>query len=339
MNKIGQDIYIASKYIIKGEVIVFPTETVYGIGADATNEKAVDKIFKAKKRPADNPLIVHICDLEMLNSVVSDIGEIEKKLIQKFWPGPLSIIFKSKDCIPHNVTAGLGTVAVRMPNNTIALELIKASNKPIAAPSANISSRPSGTCIEDIYDELEFSVSYFIDGGNSEVGIESTVVRVIDGVVNILRPGKISMEDILKITDKVIMDDKCLNKVDDNEQVLSPGMKHKHYAPNTKCIAICSSEHNNIVNKINQLISESDDNICIMVTSNNIDKIIIKNNVNIIDLGNNLSEVSKNIFSSLRKVDKLNSSICYIQGFELSGLGTGIMNRVIRACNYNIINT
>jgi L-threonylcarbamoyladenylate synthase len=337
MNKIGQDIYIASKYIIDGEVIVFPTETVYGIGADATNEKAVDKIFKAKKRPADNPLIVHICDLEMLNSVVSDIGEIEKKLMLKFWPGPLSIIFKSKDCIPHNVTAGLDTVAVRMPNNTIALELIKACDRPIAAPSANVSSRPSGTCIEDIYDELESSVSYFIDGGNSEVGIESTVVRVINGVVNILRPGKISMEDILEVTDKVIMDEKCLNKVNDNEKVLSPGMKHKHYAPNTKCIAICSAEHTNIVNKINELISDNNDNICVMVTSDNIDKITVKDNINIIDLGNDLNEVSKNIFSSLRKVDKLNSSICYIQGFELSGMGTGIMNRIIRACNYDII--
>ncbi|MDD2375887.1 MAG: L-threonylcarbamoyladenylate synthase [Clostridia bacterium] len=337
MNKIGQDINLASKYIINGDIVVFPTETVYGIGADATNKEAVDKIFKAKKRPVDNPIIVHICDLEMLNKVAVNIGEIEKKLIHKFWPGPLSIIFKSKDCISLNVTAGLGSVAVRMPNNTIALELIKVSNKPIAAPSANISSRPSGTCIEDIYEELEPTVSYFIDGGNSEVGIESTVVRVIDGVVNILRPGKISIEDILKVTDKVIMDDKCLNKVNDNEQVLSPGMKHRHYAPSTKCIAICSSEHNNIVNKINELINYSNDNISVMVTSDNVDKIIKRSNVNIIDLGNSLDEVSTKIFSSLRKVDKLNSDICYIQGFELSELGTGIMNRIIRACNHEVI--
>lgn len=337
MNKIGKDISLASKYIIDGEIVVFPTETVYGIGADATNKEAVDKIFKAKKRPADNPIIVHICDIEMLNKVATDIGEIEKKLIEKFWPGPLSIIFKSMDCIPHNVTAGLDTVSVRMPSNKVALELIRACNKPIAAPSANISSRPSGTCVEDIYDELESSVSYFIDGGNTEVGIESTVVQVIDGVVNILRPGKISIEDILKVTDKVVMDEKCLNKVNDNEQVLSPGMKHKHYAPDTKCIAICSSEHNNIVNKINELISDSEDNISVMVTSDNVDNIIKRSNVNVIDLGNNLEEVSKKIFSALRKVDKLNSKICYIQGFELTGLGTGIMNRIIRACNYDII--
>ena len=337
MNKIGKDIDLASKYIINGDIVVFPTETVYGIGADATNKEAVDKIFKAKKRPADNPIIVHICDLEMLDNIVMYIGEIEKKLMQKFWPGPLSIIFKSRECIPLNVTAGLDTVSVRMPNNKIALELIKTCGRPIAAPSANISSRPSGTCIDDIYDELQSSVAYFIDGGNSDVGIESTVIQVIDEVVNILRPGKISIEDILKVTDKVIMDKKCLNKIKDDEHVLSPGMKHKHYAPNTKCIVICASENNNIVNKINELVNDTIDNISIMVTSDCVDKIIKRSNVNIIDLGSDLEDVSKNIFSALRKVDKLNSSICYIQGFELSGLGTGIMNRIIRACNYNII--
>ncbi len=337
MNKIGQDICHASKNIVSGEIVVFPTETVYGIGADATNKDAVDKIFKAKERPADNPLIVHVCDLEMLNMITRDIGNIESKLIASFWPGPLSIIFNKNECIPFNVTAGLDTVAVRMPSNKVALELIKMSNKPIAAPSANISSRPSGTCIDDIYDELKSSISYFLDGGNSEVGIESTVVRVIDGVVHILRPGKISKEDILKVVDKVIINDNCSNKVKDNEQVLSPGMKHKHYAPSAKCIVIRSSQHNKIVDKINELITNSNDNVSVMVTSDNINKIIKQSNVNLIDLGNNLEDVSKNLFSSLRKIDKLNSKVCYIQSFELSGLGTGIMNRIIRACNYEII--
>lgn len=337
MNKIGQDLCLASENIINGEIVVFPTETVYGIGADATNKEAVNKIFEAKKRPADNPLIVHICDLKMLDQVAKNIGQIERKLMNKFWPGPISIILEKDDSIPYNVTAGLDTVAVRMPDNEIALKLIKNSNKPIAAPSANISSRPSGTCIDDIYDELKSSVSYFIDGGRTKVGIESTVVRVIDGVVNILRPGKISKEDILQITDKVVVDDKCLNKVNVNEQVLSPGMKHKHYAPITKCIAIVSSDHNNIVNKMNELINKNNDNISVMVTTDNVDKIIKRSNVNIIDLGNSIDEVSKNLFSALRKLDIINSDICYIQGFDLSGLGTGIMNRIIRACDYEII--
>lgn len=337
MNKIGQDICLASRYITDAKLVVFPTETVYGIGADATNKEAVDKIFEAKKRPADNPLIVHISDLEMLNKVVLEIGEIEKKLIDKFWPGPLSIIFKKEKCIPNNVSAGLDTIAVRMPDNILALELIKRSNKPIAAPSANISSRPSGTCIDDIYDELKESVEYFIDDGNTIVGIESTVVRVIDGVVNILRPGKITKEDILKVTDKVIIDEKCLNKVNENEKVLSPGMKHKHYAPSVKCIAVYSNDNNNIIDKINNIILDNKSSICFLVTSDNVQKISKRENVNIIDIGNNIEDVSANLFSSLRKIDRLNPTICYIQGFELSGLGVGIMNRIIRACNYEII--
>ncbi len=339
MIKIGQDIGLASRYIVDGKIVVFPTETVYGIGADATNKEAVNRIFEAKKRPADNPLIVHICNLEMLNKVAKNIGVIEKKIIDNFWPGPISIILEKNDCIPYSVTAGLNTVAVRMPDNELALKLIEESNTPIAAPSANISSRPSGTCIEDIYDELESSVSYFIDDGYTQVGIESTVVRVINGVVQILRPGKITKEDILKVTDQVSIDDKCLNKVTDNEKVLSPGMKHKHYAPATKCIVIQASEHNKIVNKMNELISKSNDlnKISIMVTSDNMNNIVKKSNVNIIDLGNNLDEVSKNLFSSLRKLDRLNSDICYIQGFDLSGIGIGIMNRIIRACNYEKI--
>lgn len=337
MNKIGKDICIASQNILDGKLVVFPTETVYGIGADATNKEAVDKIFKAKKRPADNPLIVHICDLEMLNKVAKNIGEIESKLIDKFWPGPFSIILEKTDSIPNNVSAGLDTVAVRMPDNEIAINLIKKSGKPIAAPSANVSSRPSGTCVEDIYDELESSVSYFIDGGHSIVGIESTVVRVINGTVNILRPGKISKEDILEVTDKVVIDERCLTKVNNNEKVLSPGMKHKHYAPNTKCITIYPKEHNNIISGINQLIEGKNEKISILVTSDNANKINLKDNINIIDMGNNLDDVSRNLFSSLRQIDKFSSDICYIQGFELNGIGTGIMNRVIRACEYNTI--
>lgn len=335
-KKIGQDILIAKENILKGNIVVFPTETVYGIGADATNKEAVNKIYEAKKRPSDNPLIVHICNLEMLNKVVENVNEIEKKLIKEFWPGPLSIIFPKKECIPDNVTANLDTVAVRMPDNEIALELIKKCNLPIAAPSANISSKPSGTCIEDIYEELNDSVSYFLDGGNSKVGIESTVVKVIDNVVHILRPGKITKEDILKITDKVIIDKKCFEKLNHDEEVISPGMKHKHYAPSIECILI-KGNNENVIKKINELIKSSENKLCVMVTNYNIDKIIKNDNVEIINLGNNLEEVSKNLFSSLRKLDKIKANLCFVQSFDLEGQGLGIMNRLIRACNHNII--
>lgn len=337
MNKIGKNINIASEYILDGKLVVFPTETVYGIGADATNKEAVDRIFVAKHRPADNPLIVHICDYEMLDKVAKNIGEIEKKLMKTFWPGPISIILDKTEYIPFNVSAGLTTVAVRMPENNIALDFIKLCNTPIAAPSANISSKPSGTCVEDIYDELYDGVSYFIDGGYTTVGIESTVVKVIDGVVNILRPGKISKEDILQITDKVIIDERCLNKVENNEKVLSPGMKHKHYAPNAKCILVYNEDENKIVDVINKQISNLQCKVAVLVTDNNIDKIMKLDNIEIINLGKNLDEVSSLLFSALRKVDKLKVDICYIQGFRLEGIGTGIMNRLIRACSYNCL--
>ena len=188
-NGINYEELDACANIIKdGGTIVFPTETIYGIGANALSEKAVDKIFEAKGRPNDNPLIVHICNKSQINELVKEINEIEQKLIDTFMPGPFTLILKKKDIIPDNVTANIDTVGIRMPDNEIAQELIRSSGVPIAAPSANISGRPSGTNIEDIKDELDGKVDGVIDAGNSKIGIESTVVKVIEGVPTILRP-------------------------------------------------------------------------------------------------------------------------------------------------------
>ena len=176
----------AAKIINKGGLVLFPTETVYGIGADGLNEEAVKKIFKAKGRAQDNPLILHIDNMDMLDKIAEDITYLEYKLMDAFWPGPFTIVLKRKECVPNTVTAGLDTVSVRMPKNIIANRLIHYSNTPIAAPSANISGKPSGTCIEDIYDELKDKMDYIIDGGKCEIGIESTVVKVEEdtGLVN-----------------------------------------------------------------------------------------------------------------------------------------------------------
>jgi L-threonylcarbamoyladenylate synthase len=320
---------LASNFIKKGELVVFPTETVYGIGADAFNKEAVEKIFSAKKRPNDNPLIIHISNYEMLNSICKETNKIENKLIKYFWPGPFSIVLKKSDKVPNIVTANLDTVAVRMPNHKVALDFINKCNTPIAAPSANVSSRPSGTNVQDIYDELKDKVSYFIDENDSFIGIESTVVQVIGDNVHILRPGKITKEDIEKIVDNVIVDKNVLVDVK-NEKVLSPGMKHKHYSPSTKCVVILGNDLK-IIDKMNDL---NDDKCCFMVTTENINK--LKSN-KVLDLGNSLEEVSKNLFKLLREVDKLNCNICYIQGFENSGFGLSLMNRIIKACEYNKI--
>ena len=198
-NKNYEELKAPAEAIKEGKLVIFPTETVYGIGANAIDEEAVKNIYIAKGRASDNPLIAHISDIKMLDDLVLEVGEIERKLIKNFWPGPLTIVFNKKPIVPDIITGGLDTVAVRMPSNEIAHKLIEYSNCPIAAPSANISGKPSGTQIEDIIEELDGKVEYIIDNGKVDIGVESTVIRVVDNVVHILRPGKITPEDIEKL--------------------------------------------------------------------------------------------------------------------------------------------
>lgn len=314
-----------------GEIIVFPTETVYGIGGNALDGEVAKKIYAAKGRPSDNPLIVHVSDLVMLEKCVSNISEIERKLINDFMPGPFTLILNKANDIPMEVTANLDTVAIRMPSNQIANKIIEKLNKPIAAPSANISGKPSGTNIDDIKEELGERVYALIDGGNTDIGLESTVVKVIDGVPTILRPGAITADDIKNTVGLVKIDEHVLNEVKDNEIVESPGMKHKHYSPNTECLLIDIREKDKRIEKINQLI---DDNVCVIGFEK--DRLFIDTN-NFLSVGNTLDEMSKNIFRLLRKADKLNCKLIIIEGVSSEGLGLAVMNRLIRTCNYNVI--
>lgn len=321
---------IIGEKVAKGKLVVFPTETVYGIGANSLNKEAVSKIFKAKGRASDNPLIVHISNLHMLKDIVCNVSLIEKKLIEHFWPGPLTIIMKKKDIIPENVSGGLDTVGVRMPDNDIARCLIEYAGIPIAAPSANKSGRPSGTLIEDIKQELDGKVDYILDAGNSSIGLESTVVQVIDEKVRILRPGKITYEQISEVVEKVEIDENVLNKYDENKKVLSPGMKYTHYAPKTKCILVYSKDNKKLINKINE-ISLQNDNALILGRTYNLEKYNAKYKL---DIGNSLEEIAHNMFKMLREVDKYNVNIVIIEGVESKGLGLAIMNRLLRACGY-----
>lgn len=335
--------------IRNGGVVIFPTETVYGIGANALNKEAVDKIFIAKGRPQDNPLIVHISDYSMLEDIVKidKINSTEKSLMEAFWPGPFTIILPKKDILPDNVTAGLNTVGVRMPDNNIALEIIEAAGVPIAAPSANVSGKPSGTRIQDILDELSDKVDYIIDSGNSSIGIESTVVKVVGNKVKILRPGKVSKQDIEKVAENgnVEIDQKVFEKSSIDEKVESPGMKHRHYAPKCNCILVYSNDESKMIDRINNISVENVDNdadkICILGFLEHEIKLTEKLSQNIIfiNLGSidELNQISKNIFSALRQVDKLNCKLCIIEGVKKEGIGLGIMNRLIRACEYNYI--
>ena len=327
-----KEIQKASEEIKNGNLVIFPTETVYGIGANAFNEEACNNIFKAKGRASDNPLIVHVCNEEMISQVVKQPNELETKLIKEFCPGPFTIILKAKDIIPKIVTAGIDTVGIRMPSNKIANKLIEYANTPIAAPSANASGKPSGTKIEDIKKEFDGKVATIIDAGMVDIGLESTVVKVIENKVVILRPGKITKEDIEKLGIEVEIDKNILGKCSENEKVLSPGMKYKHYAPNTKCLMIYSKDEQKMVNKINEFVNGKD--ALIVCKDCNYSKYNVKH---IIKMGNSLEEIAHNIFSILREVDKYNANIVVIEGMEKEGLGLALNNRLLRACEYNYI--
>lgn len=330
-----------SENIRKGGLVVFPTETVYGIGADATNNEAVKKIFEAKGRPQDNPLIVHISNLEMLKDIVYDANETEKLLMDSFWPGPLTIILKSKKTLPEAVTAKLDTVGVRMPDNDIALNIIESSKRPIAAPSANVSGKPSGTELKDIYNELKEKVDIFVDGGRTNIGIESTVLKVDDNnVVNILRPGMISVEDIKKLGLEVKLDKHIFEDVKENEKVESPGMKHRHYAPNTQTMLLEYNDEDNVmINKVKNFKNNNLDKKVGIVCFDEHEQLYKDMGIMCITIGskNNLMEISRNIFSFLRKIDELELDICIIEGVKKEYIGTAIMNRLIRACEYKIL--
>ena len=327
--------------IIKnGGIVIFPTETVYGIGANGFDEEAVKKIFLAKGRAQDNPLILHISDIEMLGKISNDISDIEFSLMNAFWPGPFTIILNKSANVPYIVSGGVETVGVRMPNNEIARNLIKYSDVPIAAPSANISGKPSGTNIEDIFNELSDKVNYIIDGGDCNIGIESTVVRVIDGVPHILRPGYITAEQIKEVAGSVVIDSHVLGKLSDDKKVLSPGMKYKHYAPNTKCVLVYDENDDVRRNKIVNLINNNllaNKKLLLMCKTSSVGFFNNKfNSIDIIDMGDSLVEISKNIFKDLRDADSHECDLIIIEGVETSGLGLAIMNRLLRACNYDI---
>lgn len=322
----------AAESIKKGKLVLFPTETVYGIGANALDEKAVKYIFIAKGRAQDNPLIVHISNIDMLNKLVEDIGDIELKLMDAFWPGPLTIVLEKKPIIPNIITGGLDTVAIRMPSNEIARKLIEYSGCPIAAPSANVSGKPSGTLVEDIIGELDGKVEYIIDSGKVDIGVESTVVRVVENKVHILRPGKITPENIRNLGLDVVIEKQILGEYRKDEKVMSPGIKYKHYAPTTKCLLVYSENEEKLVEKIDENIKGK--KAVVICKTANLEKYNAEYKL---DMGDTLEEITKNIFTLLRRADKYNAEIIAIEGVEKNGLGLAIMNRLLRACSHNYI--
>ena len=312
-----------AEIIKKGGIGIVPTETVYGIGANGLDEKAVEKIYLAKGRKQDNPINLLVNNIEMVEKVAKNITELEYKLMKAFFPGPFTIILNKKDIVPNIVTANQNTVGVRMPKNDIALKLIEYAGVPIAAPSANISGKPSGTDFKDIYNDFKDKVDFMIDGGESNIGIESTIVKVIDNIPHVLRPGSITAEEIEKISGKVILD---YEKINNN----IPSSKYSHYKPNSKCVLIYNEDNEKMIKEIKELAKKYQ-NPLIVSTTENMSNYDVKNIINI-GSRNNLEEIAKNIFSTLRKVDEFSADIVIFEGVETKGIGIAIMNRLKKAC-------
>lgn len=326
----------ASEIIKKGGIVAFPTETVYGLGANALNETAVNKIFKAKGRPQDNPLIIHVCNKE-IDEYVKEVPEVAKKIINEFWPGPITIILNKKDNIPYVTSGGLDTIGIRMPKNNVALKLIELSGVPIAAPSANISGRPSPTDIERCVEDLSGKVDAIVGGERCNIGVESTIIDCTVTPPLILRPGGITLEMLKEIDSTIEIDKGILQKPSDNLKPKAPGMKYRHYAPRAS-IKIIKGERKKVVEKINEMVDNYIGNgkrVGILTFS---DDYLFYTKGEIINLGDNLNEVAKNLFEALRRFDDKGVDIILSQSFEETGVGIAIMNRLNKAAGYSIIN-
>ncbi len=305
----------------------FPTETVYGLGGNGLSPTAVKKIYSAKGRPSDNPLILHISNLKMLNSIVTDINENSKKLIDTFWPGPLTLIFKKSEIVPYETSGGLNTIAVRFPKNKIAQQLIEETGKPIAAPSANTSGKPSPTRFSHVEYDLFGKVDFIIDGGNSTYGLESTIVDCTNSIPIILRPGSITKKMIEEVIGNTNFDINLFHNKD-IEKPISPGMKYKHYSPEAEVILIKSKD---AVTSIKNLITQnSNKKIGILCNEKNISKYEEKNCVLQV-----LNESS--LYHTLRKFDFLNVDIVYTEYLDENDENIALMNRLKKSANYNII--
>ncbi len=314
----------AAEVIRKGGLVAFPTETVYGLGANALDREAVIKIFRAKGRPLDNPLIVHVSDMKMINAI-AEMNEVAEKLAKKFFPGPITLVVDKKEVIPSEVTAGLKTVAIRMPSHPIALKLIEVSGVPIAAPSANLAGKPSPTKAEHVIDDLYGKVDLIIDGGETNIGVESTVVDTTVYPVEILRPGGLPIEEIQKIVDVKTFGRKAVSKVPK-----SPGMKYRHYAPEAELIVLYGKREDVIrkIRKICEELREKGLKVGIAATKT---KPYSETEAEVVELGEELEEVAKNLFSSLRELDKRGVDIIIAEGVEERGLGIAVMNRLKKA--------
>lgn len=331
LSSSSENIEYCASLINKGEIVGMPTETVYGLAANAYDHCAVEKVFAAKGRPADNPLIVHIADINMLYELASYVPDTAKKLADRFWGGPLTMVLPKSDKVPLITSGGLDTVGIRMPANKVAKSFIKACGVPIAAPSANISGKPSPTCARHVYEDMCGKIPAVLDGGECAVGVESTVISFEKESVRILRPGAVTKDDLLEVADKVILDEGILSEVDITKKAASPGMKYKHYSPKARVILI-----NGSIDKFLEFAEKNvSDGTYLMCFDGDKDR--IPENINAVFYGKSSVDQAKNLFSVLRKLDELHAKTVFARVPSSDGVGLAVYNRILRAASFDVV--
>lgn len=323
---------LASELIKKGDIVAIPTETVYGIAGNAFDDEAISKIFIAKGRPQDNPLIVHISDMEMLKDVASFISDDVKKLAKEFWPGPLTMVVPKGEKVAKSTCAGLTSVGVRMPSSVFAHDLIVKSGVPFAAPSANLSGKPSPTTAMDVYEDMNGRLPLIVDGGECLRGVESTVVSMLGDTPILLRPGYVTKEDIERVLRKeVLVASAVLNSTKEGEVVESPGMKYKHYAPKAD-VTIIEGDFKEFCN---YALSNADKDTYCMVFDG--EESLIDLPCVVLGKFDDESEQAHNLFKCLRRLDELGAKKVYARAPKKSGISLAVYNRLIRAAGFKVV--
>ena len=329
----------AAEILRKGGIVAFPTETVYGLGANALEAQASAKIYAAKGRPSDNPLIAHIASIDDLPKLAAQIPDAGRKLAEKYWPGPLTLVFPKKEIVPYGTTGGLDTVAVRMPSDPIATRLIRLAGVPVAAPSANTSGRPSPTRAEHVIEDMNGKIEMIIDGGEVGIGVESTIVDVSGEIPTLLRPGAITMEMLKETVGEVEIDPAILGPMNEGMKPKAPGMKYRHYAPNAE-MTLVEGEMDKVVEFINREAKaalEAGKKVGIICTEES-RQYYSYGILEVIGSRENEETVAHNLFAVLREFDDQKVDCIFSESFSKDRLGQAIMNRLCKAAGYHIVN-
>ncbi len=327
----------ASDILYDGGLVSFPTETVYGLGANALDESAVSKIFRAKGRPANDPIIVHIAHIDQLKDIATDIPDIARTLTDRFWAGALTLVLKKHPNIPLNITSGMETVAVRMPDHPVALALLRQSGLPIGAPSANTFSRPSPTTAQHVMDDLDGHVDMVLDGGSTSIGVESTILNLVSDVPTLLRPGGVSLEALREVIPNIVYHPQYLTE--DADAVPSSGTLLKHYSPTAEVILFRGEDDTKVFSAMREAIYNAQIEkriIGVMVLDADVTQ-FDDFNVTIERLGATVDESALRLFSALRDLDKQGVNLILARAPEQKGLGLAVWDRLVRASVGHVI--